>query len=251
MKPVISVTSVLAAFVMTLLPVKAQVTYTGSGVADGTIADGNGFNSVVVNNNATSISFTLNTSANMASWIFYAIEIQYVGGPVGDTGLFNPWGPAVGASTGLNALINTYGSGATPLTWSGSWVAGSSVSYAAGGTGTPSATITVPLSSLGLSPGSSFYFDVVSGYTSIANAPYTQAAYGALDNSGYLPESDGLYHPWSPDGHQAFYDSATSSGSSFGMASTMYSVAIPEPTTLALLGGGLVFLMAQRRRNRR
>jgi hypothetical protein len=31
----------------------------------------------------------------------------------------------------------------------------------------------------------------------------------------------------------------------------MYTVvAVPEPTTLALLGGGLVFLMAQRRRNR-
>lgn len=242
MKTSPSILSAMAALALAILPASAQtpVTYTGTGVADGTIADGNGFNSVVVNNDASTISFTLNTSANMASYIFYAIELQNVSGPVGYTGFVNPFGPAVGISSGQNAVIDTYGSGATPYTYSGSWVAGSSVSYAAGGTGTPSATITVPLSSLGLSIGSQFYFDVVSTYTSIQNGG-PQAAYGALDNTGYLPESDGLYQPY--DG-VAYYDSATSSGTTFGTGATLYTVQpVPEPATCTLMGLGALFVI--------
>ncbi len=231
-----------SAIVLTLLagavwPAKAQVTYTGPGVADGTTADGDAISSVVVNNTATSISFTINSTAAMASYIFYGIEIQYAGlGSSGYQGFSNPWGPAVGISTGENALINTYGTGASALTYNaGNWTQNASVSYDAGGTGSTFATMTLSLTSLGLSVGQSFNFDVVSSYTSQANGG-PQAAYGALDNTGYLPESDGLFQPYDGVAH---YDSATSSGSTF--SSTTYTVQpVPEPGTYALLGlGGL------------
>jgi hypothetical protein len=248
MKTIVILISTLTTLALAMLPAKAQVTYPGSGVADGTTADGNAFNSVVINNDATTISFTLNTTANMASYIFYGIEFQIVGqAGSGYTGFANPFGPAVGISSGQNAVIDTYGSGATPYTYSGGWMAGSSVGYAAGGTGSPSATITVPLGSLGLSAGSQFYFDVVSTYTSLQNGG-PQAAYGALDNTGYLPESDGLYQPYNGVSH---YDSATSSGTTFGTSATLYTVVpAPEPTTCTLMGlGALVMIRRMVRRN--
>ena len=165
MKTIVSLVSALTALAASTA--MAQTTYPGSGVADGSApADGGAFNSVVISNSASTISFTINSAQPMASYIFYSIELQMVGqAGSGYTGLVNPWGPHVGISTGVNALINTYGSGATPLTYNGSWVSGSGTSYAAGGTGFNSATITLPLSSLGLSLGNSFNFDVVSSYT--------------------------------------------------------------------------------------
>jgi hypothetical protein len=222
-------------------PALAQQTFTGSGDADGSAPnDGGAISSVVVNNDANNISFTINSTKAMASYIFYSIEIQDVGqGGSGYQGFSNPWGPSVGISTGENAIINTYGSGATPILYSGgSWAQGSGTSYAAGGTGSTFATITLPLSSLGLSAGSSFYFDVISSYTN----PSSQAAYSALDNSGYIPESDGAYQPWNGNSH---YDSATSAGSDFGTAATEYTVAVaaPEPSTFALMGVGALAMV--------
>ena len=207
--------------------------YTGPGVADGTTADGDGISSVVVNNDANNITFTINSTAPQASYIFYGIEIQIIGqAGSGYTGFANPFGPAVGISSGENAVLDTYGTGATPYIYNGAWQAGPTVGYAAGGTGNTFSTITVPQSSLGLLAGESFYFDVVSGYTSQPNGP--QAAYGALDNTGYLPESDGNYQPYNGTSH---YDSATSPGTTFGTAATEYTIApVPEPGTIALLG---------------
>lgn len=238
MKTILSITSVLAALALITLPAKAT-TYTGPGVADGSApADGGAITNVVVINDANNITFTINSTQPMASYIFYAIGIQHIGqAGSGDIGLVNPWGPHVGISTGENALINTFGTGATPLTYSGSWVAGSGANYTAGGTGNTYATMTFGLSSLGLSVGDSFYFDVVSSYTS----PGGQAAYGALDNTGYLAESDNSYQPWLGSNN---YDSATASGTTFGTGATMYTVApVPEPTALALLGLGSLLMI--------
>jgi hypothetical protein len=132
----------------------------------------------------------------------------------------------------------------------GSWVAGPGVLYSSGGAGSSLATATLSLSSLGLSVGDSFYFDVVATYSSWANGS-PQSAYGALDTLANPKETDGLASPWNPSG-ATYYDSATdAAGTVFGTAASLYNVtAVPEPTTLALLGGGLVILMVQRRRVR-
>ena len=247
MKTILSITSVLAALAVVALPARAA-TYLGTGnVNGGAAADGGAIGSVVVNNTASDITFTINSTLPMASWIFFAIEIQTIGGPVGDTALVNPWGEHVGISTGENALINTWGTGATPGTFSGGvWTMGSGVSYVAGGTGSTFATITVPLSSLGLSVGNSFYFDVVSSYAS----PGGQSAYGALDSTGWPAESDNSYQPWLGSN---YYNSATDAGgTTFGTAASMYTVVpVPEPTTLALLSGGVILLFVRRNRTRK
>ena len=178
----------------------------------------------------------------MASYIFYAIELQITGkASSGDTSLVNPWGPHVGISTGVNSLINTWGTGASALTYSsGSWTQNASASYNAGGTGYTYATMTFSLTSLGLSVGDSFNFDVVSTYTS-----GTQSAYGALASTGYPAESDSSWQPWSGSN---YYDSATDASSTFNTGATLYTVtAVPEPATLALLGAGGVLLLAVRR----
>lgn len=228
----------------------AQITYTGTGGSLGSSpADGGAISSVVVNNDANNLTFTINTTAAQASYIFYSIELQIVGqAGNGSSSLVNPWGEHVGASTGLNSLINTWGTGASALTYSGgSWTQNASGSYAAGGTGSTFATITLPLASLGLIAGNSFYFDVVSTYSS----PSGQSAYGALDSvTGYPAESDASYQPWLGSN---YYDSANAgaSGSTFGTAATLYTVTVvPEPAACTLVGlGALVaFGRAMRRK---
>ncbi|HXR46481.1 MAG TPA: PEP-CTERM sorting domain-containing protein [Candidatus Limnocylindrales bacterium] len=244
MKTVSFVSSIIVALTVAGLPAEAA-TYLGTGNSNGSgAADGAGISSVVVNNDATSITFTINSSQAQASYIFYSIELQIVGQAAnGDTSMVNPWGEHVGISTGENALINTWGTGATPGTFSGGvWTMGSGASYVAGGTGSTFATMTVPLSSLNLSVGNSFYFDVVSSYA----APGGQSAYGALDNTSWPAESDASYQPWLGSN---YYDSATDAGGTiFGTAATLYTVVgVPEPATCALLGLGSLFLIMRRR----
>lgn len=241
-KDSVAILSVFAAVALATLPVKAA-TYLGTGNANGTGAnDGAGISSVDINNDASSITFTINSSQPMASYIFYAIEIQKVGAPVGDTGFANPWGPSIGISSGVNALVNTYGTGSTPLTYSGgSWVAGTGANYDAGGTGSSFATMSFALSDLGLNVGDSFNFDVVSSYTS----PSGQSAYGALFNTSVPAESDGNNTPWNGT---SYYDSATDAGGTvFGTSSSLYSV-VPEPSAIALLLTGLGMLALRFRR---
>jgi hypothetical protein len=226
----------------------AATTYTGPGTSLGSsLGDGAGISSVVVGNDANNISFTINTSDPQASYIFYAVELQIVGqSSSAYTGFVNPWSPQIGISTGMNALINTYGNagsggGATEFTYNSGWVQNDSVSYTAGGTGSTFCSITVPLSSLGLVVGNSFYFDVVSTYTS---NPSGQAAYGALDSTGYPAEANGSYVPY--DGN-TYYDSATDANSTFNSGASLYNVqVVPEPATWSFLGLGLAGLIGRR-----
>jgi hypothetical protein len=248
MKPILSITFVLAALTMAMLPAKAT-TYLGTGTANGGGGNGEGISSVVINNTASTITFTINSSQPQSAYVQYYILMQYVGqGASGSTALFNSagalngWGPSLGISTGENAFAATWNTGASAETYSGgTWTQNASVSYDAGGTGFNYVTFTVPLSSLGLSLGSSFYFDVVSSYPNGVG----QSAYGSLDSvGGYPAETDHNYTPW--NGTSA-YDAATdASGTTFGTSASLYVV--PEPTTLGLLSGGIIFLLVQRRR---
>ncbi|HUJ09124.1 MAG TPA: PEP-CTERM sorting domain-containing protein [Verrucomicrobiae bacterium] len=237
------VLSAVGLFSIAALSARAA-TYTGPGTSLGSsINDGAGISSVVVNNDANNITFTINSSNPMASYIFYTIELQIVGqAGSGDTSLNNPWGEHIGISTGVNSLINTWGTGASALTYSGTWTQNASGNYDAGGTGSSFATKTFALSELGLTVGDSFHFDVVSSYAS----PSGQAGYGALASTGYPAETDNSYQPWLGSN---YYDSATDVTSTFNAGGTLYTV-VPEPSTLILVGlGGL--LLAYRRLFRR
>jgi hypothetical protein len=251
MKTILSVASILAAVALAMLPAKAQTTYIGPGTANGGGGNGEAISSVVVANTASTITFTINSTANESAYVQYYILMQYVGqGASGSTALFhsagalNNWGPSLGISTGENAFAATWNTGASADTYSGGvWTQNAAVSYDSGGTGFNHVTFTLPLSSLGLSLGSQFYFDVVSSYPNAVG----QSAYGALDSvGGYPAETDNAYTPW--NGTSA-YDAATdAAGTKFGTAASLYTVApIPEPTTLVLLGGGLILLVLRRR----
>ncbi|MGA2684207.1 MAG: PEP-CTERM sorting domain-containing protein [Verrucomicrobiota bacterium] len=250
MKTVSYVTSVIAALTMAMVSAKAA-TYTGTGNADGGGANGEGISSVVINNDATDITFTINTSAAQSAYVQYFVLMQYVGqGASGSAvllhsaGALNGWGPSLGISTGENAFAATYNTGATPAFYSGgAWTQGAGVSYSAGGTGFTFNTFTLSLSSLGLSVGSQFYFDVVSSYPNGVG----QSAYGSLDSiGGYPAETDNSYKPYL--GSNA-YDAATdASGTTFGTAASLYTVSsVPEPAVSAFLGLGVLLMIMRRR----
>jgi hypothetical protein len=227
--------------------IASAAVYVGPGTADGTAAaDGGAISSVQVTNTATNISFTINTTAPTQSYIFYEIELQIAGQPVGDTSLTNnPYGGAnIGISSGVNSLLDTYFNymqgGYDSYTWSAGWSHTGGTLFSAGGVGDTFATLTVPLSQLGLSAGSSFLFDVVSSYGS----PVGQGAYGALDSTGFPAETDNSYKPYL--GTNA-YDSATDASSTFNSGASLYTVTVPEPTTLGLLCASGLMLAARRR----
>jgi len=254
MKTVSIVTVAMTALTLSILPLSAQTTYDGTGDADGGGANGEGISSVVIDNTASDITFTINTSADQSQYVQYFVLIQYVGlGASGSTallqssGALNSWGPSLGISSGENAFAATYNTGASAETYSdGVWTQNASVNYAAGGTGANYLTFTVPLSSLGLSIGSQFYFDVVSSYPNSVG----QSAYGALDSiGGYPAESDNSYEPYLGSN---YYDAATpadagTEGSTFGTSASEYTVsAVPEPATGALLGLGTLLAFIRR-----
>jgi hypothetical protein len=214
---------------------------------------------VVVSNDASNIYFqiNLNPAANIGPtanyFANYEIGFQMGGGAGGQTAINgtygtgipaagNPYGNAVGISTGENYFIGsflagpTYSGGAQLYGYSSvsGWSQiGSTMLATEVYTGTPSTSFSFPLSDLGLSVGSQFNFDVWTSFGS------PQGAYDALDNVG----TGGSIAPYSG----GTYDSATAPGSTFG--TTIYTVtAVPEPASLLVFGGSGLALMLRRRR---
>jgi len=212
--------------------------------------------SVSVTNDASNIYFQINlnpTASIGPSANHYAdYEIGIQSGPGGQTlingtygtapGDGNPYGNAVGISTGENYFIGTFLAGPT---YSGGaqlysfnsgtgWSqVGSNATVNQTNTVTPEMDFSFPLSALGLSVGSSFNFDVWTTFGS------PQAAYDALDNVG----TGSANAPYTAG---TTYDSATAPGSAF--ASTIYTVtAVPEPASLGLLCLSGLALGARRR----
>jgi len=239
----------LAAGFTAIPGIASAAVYVGPGTANGGGGDGTAISSVVVTNDNSNISFTINSTVAQDAYTFYEIELQIAGQPVGDTSLTNnPYtAPNVGISTGVNSLLDTYFSymqgGYDAYTWGGSsWNHQGGALFSAGGVGTTSSTLTVPLSELGLSVGNHFLFDVVSSYTN----PAGQSAYGTLDSAGGYPaETDNSYKPYLGTND---YDSATDASSNFSSGASLYTVtAVPEPATLGLLCVSGLMLGARRR----
>jgi hypothetical protein len=209
---------------------------------------------VVVSNDASNIYFTinLNPAANIGPtanyFANYEVGIQSIPGGGGQTAINgtygtgnpaagNPYGNAVGISTGENYFIGSflggpsYSGGAQLYSYNSGtgWnQVGATAPVTEVYTVTPSTSFAFPLSAIGLSAGSSFKFDVWTTFGS------PQSAYDALDNIGEGPGPA----PYSGGS----YDSATVPGSVLAT----YTV-VPEPASLSLLGGfGL--LMLRRRR---
>ena len=172
----------------------------------------------------------------------YEIGIQIPGqGANGSPLVFDPFGDFIGISTGMNYWIGAFPGGAGGAAVYSSDSAGD---YTQVGATHPvtvapnTLTVTVPLADVGLTNGSSFYFDV---WTTFGN-PGGQGAYDALDNATY---ASGPYNaaappvPYpgganAPDGNptvEVAYDSATAVGSTFGQASTLYTVVEQAPPT--------------------
>ena len=243
----------IPALMIATVPAKADI-YTDTVSTDhygGAEVD---ISNVVVTNDASNITFqiNLNTAANIgptaSHFANYEIGIQVGGGAGGQTainGTFgtgnpaagNPYGNAVGISTGENFFIGSFldgtgfSGGAELFSYSsaGGWTKiGATAPITEVYTGTPSTTFSFPLSALGLSPGNSFKFDVWTSFGS------PQSAYDALGNAATPPGT-------APFNSGASYDAATATGSTL----SMYTVAaVPEPGTLALALVGAVGLLA-------
>jgi hypothetical protein len=182
--------------------------------------------SVEVSNDATNITFTINLNGSIANpndWGKYLIGID-TNAATGDTGtpVGNPWGRNIRMASGMDAFVGSWvdgGGGFQPWVFGAGWTQNGSGSPVLG---TNSTTITTSLASLGLVTGQTFNFDV---YSSGGN--------------GGDSANDALANPaQSVAGWSGPYDSAALMDS--------YTVSVPEPMSLSLLG--FAGLAATRRR---
>ncbi|MGD0460910.1 MAG: autotransporter-associated beta strand repeat-containing protein [Tepidisphaeraceae bacterium] len=209
--------------------------------------------SVAITNNASTIFFQINlnpgttadpniagsvanpvnilTNSNQV-WGLYEIEMETSAGG-GSTAIMNPYSAPIGISTGMNYWVSAYTSAGTGT--NGVGADGSDIyQYSSGawnrlpvGTGystgpypTETATsllIPYSLSTLGLSTGSNFNFDVVTTF----GQPGGQGVYDALDSTATNAASN---TPW----NSTPWDSATATGSTY--STTTYTVINPAFT---------------------
>ncbi|HWB54844.1 MAG TPA: autotransporter-associated beta strand repeat-containing protein [Tepidisphaeraceae bacterium] len=232
---------ILSAVLAALTAVSRATTYTDAS-NDAYGDDYVDIQSVVVTNDASNIDFLINlrstsqiASNTNESYGLYQIGFQTA--PGGSTSVLNPYAAPIGISTGMNYWVSawtnqTVGPPDTGDSQLYQYSGGAWNLTAGNGTNSPyvptpvtltdtSVEISIPLTSLGLSVGNSFKFDVWTTY----GTPGGQGAYDALD-SGSTATLNANYMPWNGNA----YDSATASGSTF--ASTIYTVTGAAPPSL-------------------
>lgn len=211
----------LAAITFGILSARGQSTYTD---ATGDFTGGNAaldITSVVVNNDAGTLYFTINLAGDptAANWYNYYVGISdnLFGGVGGNLNASGGWGKDIQMSTGgMDYFLGAYPAyaGYSLLTWNGSaWTSTSGTASE----NSSSVSLSVSLSSLGLSAGNSFKFDV---WSSDSGNDYV------LDAA-----SDTTARSW----NSTPFDT--------GNNALSYTVqAVPEPGTWGCLGLGLLFV---------
>ncbi|TSA41700.1 MAG: PEP-CTERM sorting domain-containing protein [Verrucomicrobiales bacterium] len=227
-------TKILAVSALVALSVNSQAaTYLDSTGENFTAAGGGilDISSVEVNNTATDLIFKINVTGNPSAptdWGKYLIGLNTVAG--GDSA-GNGWARPI-SMPGMDYWVGSWvdsGNGAEVYKYTGAWGL-QSATYAANPDSigvtknTSSVTIQFKYSGLGITPGTPFLFDV-----------YTSAGGG----------TDGAV-----DALSASTQSIADWGNSFGtVAPLAYTIpAVPEPTSLALLGIGASLIIGRIRR---
>jgi hypothetical protein len=185
--------------------------------------------SVEVQNDGTDIMFTINLLGDpiATDWGKYMIGIDGAAG--GDTA-GNAWGRPISMSSGMDYWIGSwvdFGAGAEVYSWDGvSWALGHATYNPPSDIGTPALTtssvkLTTTLSSLGLSLGDTFTFDV-----------FTSGGGGGDTAVDALSDPNQTVADWPI---------------AYNSTSTLTYTAVPEPTTLGL-GAVSILCLALRRR---
>jgi hypothetical protein len=221
---------IITATVMAALAINTQAATYGDATGEIIAGPHIDISSVEVNNTATDLIFKINIAGDpvVTDWGKYMIGLDTTAG--GDVA-GNAWSRPIGMSTGMDYWVGSWadwGNGAEVYNYSGVWSLQNATYGPVGGLSfskdSSSVTITYPYASLGLAPGSSFLFDV---FTS-GGTP-TDGAIDALGNPAQSIAN------WSD-----YYNS--------GSLVNSYTIPVPEPTSLALLGIGAAVIIGRIRR---
>ena len=221
---------IIAASILAAVALNAQAATYGDSTGEIISGPHVDITSVEVNNTATDLIFKINLAGDpvVTDWGKYMIGLDTTAG--GDVA-GNAWSRPIGMSSGMDYWVGSWadwGNGAEVYKYTGSWSLQNATYGPVGGLSfskdSSSVTITYPYASLGLAPGSSFLFDV---FTSGGGG-----GDGAIDALGNPAQS---IANWGD-----YYNS--------GSLVNQYTIPVPEPTALALLGIGASLIIGRIRR---